>query len=111
MEVDVTVFTEDSSVLVASKSTIFIKAQPPDSIEVDVVVVVAEEEKGEPGLKSVNWDDEQDPDNPALLRGVRVVPGGLRCTMRTLRQKYVTQQEVCGVSNTYSSGNADGMIP
>ena len=47
-----------------------LKARPPDSIEVDVVVVVAEEEQGEPGLESINRDDEQDPDNPALLRGV-----------------------------------------
>ena len=44
---------------------------------------MAKEEQGEPGLESVNWNDEQDPDNPALLRGVRVVPGGIRCTMRT----------------------------
>ena len=63
----------------------------PDSIEVDVVVVVAKEEQGEPGLESVNWNDEQDPDNPALLRRVRVVPGGMRCTMRTSREKYVAQ--------------------
>ena len=63
----------------------------PDSIEVDVVVVVAKEEQGEPGLESVNRNDEQDPDNPALLRRVRVVPGGMRCTMRTPGQKYVDQ--------------------
>ena len=37
---------------------------------------MAEEEQGEPGLESVNRNDEQDPDNPALLRRVRVVPGG-----------------------------------
>ena len=68
-----------------------LKARPPNSIEVDVVVVVAKEEQGEPGLESVNRDDEQDPDNPALLRRVRVVPGGMRCTMRTSREKYVAQ--------------------
>ena len=53
-----------------------LKPRPPDSIEVDIVVVVAEEKKGEPGLKSVNWDDEEDPDDPALLRWIGVVPGG-----------------------------------
>ena len=44
---------------------------------------MAEEEKGQPGLESVNRDDKQDPDNPALLRWVGVVPGGMRCTMET----------------------------
>ena len=47
----------------------------PNGIEVDVVVVVAEEEKREPGLESVNGDDEQDPHDPALFRGIGVIPG------------------------------------
>ena len=47
----------------------------PNGIEVDVVVVVAEEEKREPGLESVNRDDEQDPHDPALFRGIGVIPG------------------------------------
>ena len=48
----------------------------PNGIEVDVVVVVAEEEKREPGLESVNRDDEQDPHDPALFRGIGGIPGG-----------------------------------
>ena len=47
----------------------------PNGIEVDVVVVVAEEEKREPGLESVNRDDEQDPHDPALLCRIGVIPG------------------------------------
>ena len=47
----------------------------PNGIEVDVVVVVAEEEKREPGLESVNGDDEQDSHDPALFRGIGVIPG------------------------------------
>ena len=45
---------------------------------------MAEEKEGEPGLKSVNWDDEQDPDDPTLLRRIGVIPGGmyLGSTMR-----------------------------
>ena len=41
-----------------------------DGIEVNIVVVVAEEEEGEPGLEGVDWNDEQDPHDPPLLGGV-----------------------------------------
>jgi len=47
----------------------------PDGVEVDVVVVVAEEEEREPGLECVHRHDEEDPHDPPLLRGVGVVPG------------------------------------
>ena len=68
---------------------------PPDSIEVDIVVVMAEEEEGKPGLKSINWDDEQDPDNPTLLRRIGVIPGGIQKFIykkynEGSRQKYVS---------------------
>ena len=63
----------------------------PDSIEVDIVVVMAEEKEGEPRLKSVNWDDEQDPDNPTLLSRIGVIPGGIhkKYNTRTSNQTYV----------------------
>ena len=44
-----------------------------DSIEVDIEIVVAEEEKTDPGLERVDRNDEEDPDNPSLLSGVGVV--------------------------------------
>ena len=74
MKVEVTVFPDN--LYWCQKTSPPLKAQSPDSIEVDVVVVVAEEEEGKPGLKSVNWDDEQDPDNPTLFRRIGVIPGG-----------------------------------
>ena len=77
-----------SSSVMSSKSPISpLNPRPPDCIEVDIVVVVAKEKEGEPGLKSVNRNDEQDSDDPALLRRIGVVPGRIR--MRTPRQKYV----------------------
>ena len=42
-------------------------------VEVDIVVVVAEEKQGEPGGEGVNGDNEQNSDNPPLLRWVCVV--------------------------------------
>jgi len=45
----------------------------PDSVEVDVVVVVAEEEKAEPGGQRVYRHNEQDPYDPSLFRRVGVV--------------------------------------
>ena len=45
-----------------------------DRIEVDVEVVMAEEQQANPGLESVNRDNEENPDNPSLLRGICVEP-------------------------------------
>ena len=42
-------------------------------VEVDIVVVVAEEEQGEPRGKGIDGDNEEDPDNPPLFRWVCVV--------------------------------------
>ena len=39
----------------------------PDGVEIDIVVVVTEEEEGEPGLECVDWHDEQDTHDPPLL--------------------------------------------
>ena len=52
---------------------------------------MAEKEEGEPGLKSVNWDDEQDPDDPTLLSRIGVIPGGIhkKYNTRTSNQTYV----------------------
>ena len=46
----------------------------PDRVEVDVEIVVTEEEETDPGLESVDGDDEEDPDNPSLFSRVGVVP-------------------------------------
>ena len=43
-----------------------------DRIEVDVEVVMAEEQEADPGLERVHGNNEEDPDNPPLLRGVSV---------------------------------------
>ena len=43
-----------------------------DRVEVDVEVVVAEEKEADPGLESVNGDNEENPDDPSLLSGIRV---------------------------------------
>ena len=42
-------------------------------VEVDVVVVVIEEQQAEPRVERVDWDDEEDAHNPALLVRTRVV--------------------------------------
>lgn len=39
----------------------------PDGVEVHVVLVVGEEEKAEPRVKGIDGNDEEDPDNVALL--------------------------------------------
>ena len=44
----------------------------PECVAVDVEGAV-EEEEAKPGLECVDWHDEQDPDNVALLRGILVV--------------------------------------
>ncbi len=46
----------------------------PHSVEVDIVVVMAEEEEGEPWVKWVNGDNEQYPDDPSLLIGTWIEP-------------------------------------
>ncbi len=40
-----------------------------DRIKVDVVLVVADEEQAKPRVKGINWHDEQDADDVALLIG------------------------------------------
>lgn len=45
-----------------------------DGIEVDVVLLVADEEQAEPGVKGVHWHDEEDADDVALLVGDGVGP-------------------------------------
>lgn len=44
----------------------------PDGVKVDIVLVVADEEEAEPGVKGVDGHDEEDADDVALLirRGV-----------------------------------------
>ena len=42
-------------------------------VKVDIVVVVAEEKQGEPRGEGVYGDDEEDSDNPPLLRRVCIV--------------------------------------
>ena len=44
----------------------------PDSVAVDVEMLVVEEEEAEPRRKCVDGHDEQDAHDPALLGGVRV---------------------------------------
>lgn len=39
----------------------------PNRIEVDVVLVIADEEEAEPRIKGINWYDEQDANDVALL--------------------------------------------
>ena len=40
-----------------------------DRVKVDVVLVVADKEQAEPRVKGINWHDEQDADDVALLVG------------------------------------------
>ena len=44
-----------------------------DLLEVDVEVVMAKEQEAYPGLERVHGDNEEDPDNPPLLRWVCIV--------------------------------------
>lgn len=41
-------------------------------VEVDVVLVVADEQQAEPGVEGVDWHDEEDADDVALLIWHRV---------------------------------------
>ena len=43
------------------------------SVEVNVVVVVAEEHETEPRVERVDWNDEEDSNDPALFVRTRVV--------------------------------------
>lgn len=43
-------------------------------VKVDVVLVAAEEEEAEPGVKGIDGHDEEDADNVALLLGDGVIP-------------------------------------
>lgn len=45
----------------------------PDCVKVDVVVVLVEEEEGNPGVESVDRHEQQYPHNPSLFRWVAVV--------------------------------------
>lgn len=40
-----------------------------NGIEVHIVLVVTDEQQTEPGIKGINWHDEQDTDDVALLIG------------------------------------------
>lgn len=46
----------------------------PHRVEVDVVLVAAEEEEAEPGVEGVDRHDEEDADDVALLLGDGVIP-------------------------------------
>ena len=46
----------------------------PDSVEVDVEVIVVEEEQRQPGVQRVDGHEEEDAHDPALLCGVAVAP-------------------------------------
>lgn len=43
-------------------------------VEVDIVLVAAEEEEAEPGVKGIDRHDEEDADDVALLLGDGVIP-------------------------------------
>ena len=45
----------------------------PDRVEVDVVAVVTEEHETEPRVKRVDWNDEENAHDPALLVRAAVV--------------------------------------
>ena len=45
----------------------------PDSVEVDIEIVMAEQEETQPRLECVDRNDEEDPDDPALFCRVGVV--------------------------------------
>lgn len=44
----------------------------PDGVEVHVVLVVGEEEQAEPGVESIDGNDEEDPHDVTLLPGSTV---------------------------------------
>ena len=46
----------------------------PHRVEVDIVVVVGEEEEGEPGGEGVEGDNEENPHDPSLFSRVGVEP-------------------------------------
>ena len=46
----------------------------PNRVEVDVVVVMAEEHQAQPRIERVNRNYEQNTNDPSLSRWVRVVP-------------------------------------
>lgn len=46
----------------------------PDGVKVHVVLVISEEEEAEPGIEGVDRNDEEDPDDVALLPGRAVEP-------------------------------------
>lgn len=39
----------------------------PDGVKVHIVLVVGEEQEAEPRVEGVDWNDEEDPDDMALL--------------------------------------------
>ena len=45
----------------------------PNSVEVDIEIVMAEQEQTQPGLERVDRNHEEDPDDPALFCRVCVV--------------------------------------
>lgn len=45
-----------------------------ECVKVHIVAVFVKEKKGEPRSEGVDGDDEENPDYPALLRGVSVEP-------------------------------------
>lgn len=60
----------------------------PDGVEVHVVLVVGEEEEAEPRVKGIDGNDEEDPDDVALLPGRAVeaeVHVDLKQTQRHIR--------------------------
>lgn len=44
-----------------------------DTVKVHIVVIIAEEHETEEWCKAVDWNDEQDSDDPALFIGAGVV--------------------------------------
>jgi hypothetical protein len=64
------VFVTETQEVVDDESLVTIS----ERVKIDIVTVFVEEEERKPRSKSIDGDDEEDPDYPALLRGVSVKP-------------------------------------